>query len=68
MFRHEGVVSGVTTAAVIWVLAAIGATIGLGMYQAAIALAGCTVIILIGVEGLEASIRVLTRGVHKREE
>jgi putative Mg2+ transporter-C (MgtC) family protein len=64
MFAHEGV----TTAAVIWVLAAIGASIGLGHYRGAIALAFVTVGILIGVELLESSVKWLTRGVHRRNE
>ena len=66
MFAHEGVVTGVTTAAVIWVLAAIGATIGLGFHTGAIALALVTVAILIGVEFLESSVTWLTRGEHRR--
>jgi len=68
MFSREGVVTGVTTAAVIWVLAAIGAAIGLGLYPGAIALSVVTVGVLVGVESLESSVRRLTRGVHKREE
>jgi len=68
MFAHEGVVTGVTTAAVIWVLAAIGAAIGLGHYPGAIALSLVTVGILIGVELLESSAKWLTRGAHERPE
>ena len=68
MFSREGVVTGVTTAAVIWILAAIGAAIGLGRFEGAIALSVVTVAILVGVELLESSFRRLTRGVHKREE
>jgi putative Mg2+ transporter-C (MgtC) family protein len=68
MFSREGVVTGVTTAAVIWVLAAIGAAIGLGRFEGAIALSGVTVAVLIGVEFLESSAKWLTRGVHRREE
>jgi putative Mg2+ transporter-C (MgtC) family protein len=68
MFAHQGVVTGVTTAAVIWVLAAIGVAIGLGRFGGAIALSVITVIILVGVEFLESSVRWLTRGVHKRHE
>ena len=68
MFSRQGVVTGVTTAAVIWVLAAIGAAIGLGHYAGALALAAVTVSILIGVELLESSVKWLTRGVHRREE
>jgi putative Mg2+ transporter-C (MgtC) family protein len=68
MFSHQGVVTGVTTAAVIWVLAAIGAAIGLGLYVGAIALAVVAVAILVGVEMLESSAKWLTRGVHRRQE
>ena len=68
MFSRQGVVTGVTTAAVIWILAAIGAAIGLGRYAGAMGLAVVTVAILVGIELLEASIQWLTRGVHKREE
>ena len=68
MFSHEGTVTGVTTAAVIWVLAAIGATIGLGHFLGAIALSLVTVGILVGVELLESSAKWLTRGAHQRSE
>jgi putative Mg2+ transporter-C (MgtC) family protein len=66
MFSREGVVTGVTTAAVIWILAAIGASVGLERYSGAIVLAFVTVAILVGVELLESSVRWLTRGVHRR--
>jgi putative Mg2+ transporter-C (MgtC) family protein len=44
---------GVTTAAVIWILAAIGAMIGLGHLQAAMVLTLVCVLVLVGVERLE---------------
>ena len=68
MFSRQGAITGVTTAAVIWMLAAIGAAIGLGRYAGAIALAVVTVGVLVGIELLESSVRWLTRGVHRREE
>jgi putative Mg2+ transporter-C (MgtC) family protein len=52
----------VTTAAVIWVLAAIGATIGLGQFAVAVVLAVVTVAILVGVELLEVRFGWLRRG------
>ncbi len=67
MFSNQGVVTGVTTAAVIWVLAAIGAAIGLGRHAEAISLAVVTVAILVGVELLESSVKWLARGVHRRD-
>ncbi len=66
MIAHEGAVTGVTTAAVMWTLAAIGATVGLGRFEAAIAFSLTTVVILTGVEMLERSAAFLTRGVHGR--
>jgi putative Mg2+ transporter-C (MgtC) family protein len=68
MFSRSGIVTGVTTAAVIWILAAIGAAIGFGRYDGALALAVVTVVILVGVELLESSVKWLTHGVHRRSE
>jgi len=68
MFSNQGMVTGVTTAAVIWVLAAIGAAIGLGRYEGAFALAVVTVLVLVGVELLESSIKALTKGAYKNKE
>jgi putative Mg2+ transporter-C (MgtC) family protein len=68
MFSREGAVVGVTTAAVIWVLAAIGAAIGLGRFAGAITLSFVTVIVLVGIGLLESSVRALKRGVHERDE
>jgi putative Mg2+ transporter-C (MgtC) family protein len=67
MFARGGNVSGVTTAAVIWVLAAIGAAIGLGHHRGAVVLALVTVATLAGVEMLETSLKWLRRGAHERE-
>lgn len=64
IMSKEGLVRGVTSAAVIWVLAGIGVTIGLGFLGAAITLTAVTVGVLIGVELLEKSFRRLRRGVH----
>jgi putative Mg2+ transporter-C (MgtC) family protein len=67
ILTREGAVSGVTTAAVIWVLAATGAAIGLGNHLGAVALALVTVAVLTGVEFLEASVRWLARGIYRRD-
>lgn len=66
IMSREGMVTGVTTAAVIWVLAATGAAIGLGQHLAALALAMLTVGVLTGVELLERSVRRLSRGIYGR--
>ena len=63
---REGIVLGVTTAAVIWVLAAIGIIIGLEKYLAAILVSVLTVTLLTGVTVLENIFNSLQRGVHKR--
>jgi putative Mg2+ transporter-C (MgtC) family protein len=62
--QHEGNVVGVTSAAIIWMLAAIGATIGLDRLDTAIALTFVTIGVLLGVELLESSFLKLRRGVH----
>jgi len=67
IMAREGTVTGVTTAAVIWVLAAIGAAIGLRLYLGALALALLTVGVLTGVELLESSIRRLARGIYEKD-
>lgn len=67
MISRDGIVSGVTTASVIWILAAIGASIGLGYVLGAIALSLITVSILVGIAFLESTVRWLTRGVHGEE-
>jgi len=68
MLSRDGTVTGVTTAAVIWVLAAIGVCVGLERYTGALALAVVTVGVLVGVEFLESSVNWLTRGAHRRDE
>ena len=68
ILAREGLVKGVTSAAVIWVLAGIGAMIGFGLFASAVALSIVTVGILTGVEVLENSVRRLRRGVHASEE
>lgn len=66
MFANAGVVTGVTTAAVIWVLAAVGAMIGLGNYMAGCVVAVLTVAILVSCEFLEQSFKSLRQGAHSR--
>ncbi|MFZ5799732.1 MAG: MgtC/SapB family protein [Desulfobulbus sp.] len=63
---QESVVVGVTSAAIIWMLAAVGATIGLGRLDTAISLTLVAVGVLLGVELLESSFLKLRRGVHAK--
>ncbi|MBU0914392.1 MAG: MgtC/SapB family protein [Gammaproteobacteria bacterium] len=65
MLTREGIVVGVTSAATIWVLAAIGVATGLGHYQVAIWLSIVVVGVLTGVDTLENASAALRRGVHR---
>lgn len=67
ILAREGNVIGVTSAAVIWVLAALGSFIGLGHLLAALVLTLVTVGLLIGVELLESIFRRLRQGATERE-
>jgi putative Mg2+ transporter-C (MgtC) family protein len=67
ILAREGLVIGVTSAAVIWVLAALGSLIGLGHLVAALILTLVTVGVLIGVELLESVFRRLREGATERE-
>ena len=66
MFNREGIVLGVTSAAAIWMLAAIGVLIGAGHEIIGVKLAILAVLILVGVDLMEKSFRVLRRGVHRK--
>lgn len=67
ILSRKGAVIGVTSAAVIWVLAALGSLIGLGHLVAALILTLVTVGLLIGVELLESIFRRLRQGATERE-
>jgi putative Mg2+ transporter-C (MgtC) family protein len=67
ILARDGAVIGVTSAAVIWVLAALGAMIGLGHLIAAIVLTLVTVGLLTGVELLESVFLRLREGATERE-
>jgi putative Mg2+ transporter-C (MgtC) family protein len=62
ILARRGMVIGVTTAATIWVLAAIGVVIGVGHYLSAILLSIVTVIILIGFDYLDKRILAAKTG------
>jgi putative Mg2+ transporter-C (MgtC) family protein len=67
ILAREGAVVGVTSAAVIWVLAALGSLIGLGHLLGSIVLTLATVGLLTGVELLESVFRRLREGATERE-
>ena len=66
ILTRDGLVVGVTSAAAIWVLAALGVMIATGHLIAAQKLAVLVVAILYGVEVLEEHTVSLSRGVHAR--
>ena len=66
MLSKDGMVIGVTSAATIWALAAIGVCLAIGHPLTAIKLSVVVVLILVGVDLLEGSVASLTEGVHDR--
>ncbi len=62
ILARGGTVTGVTSAAVIWVLAAIGSSIGVGRLSEALALSVLAVVILTGVRYLERAFKRLGGG------
>jgi len=66
ILTRGGHVVGLTTAAVVWVLAAIGAAIGFGHYAAALALAVVTFFVMNVLEWIEGRVEHMRRGAHAR--
>lgn len=64
IMTRNGLLTGVTSAAVVWLLAAVGAAIGMGRFGTALVLSSVTVSVLVGVEQLERAFSALRRGVH----
>lgn len=62
ILARDGHVLGVTSAAVIWILAGLGALIGLGHLAAAMVLTLVSLVVLIGVEALETGWSKLRKG------
>jgi putative Mg2+ transporter-C (MgtC) family protein len=68
MMSKNGSIVGVTSAAAIWILAAVGVIIGMGYYLLGVKIAVLTVVILVGVNCLESSFAFLRQGVHVKLE
>ncbi|MCP4453984.1 MAG: MgtC/SapB family protein [Planctomycetes bacterium] len=64
MMSKNGSIVGVTSAAAIWILAAVGVIIGMGFYLLGVKIAVLTVGILVGVNCLESSFGFMRQGVH----
>ncbi|MEP6688506.1 MAG: MgtC/SapB family protein [Gemmatimonadales bacterium] len=67
ILSRKGLITGVTSAAVIWVLAALGSMIGLGHLRAAMVVTLVALGVLLGVELLEGAFRRLREGATDRE-
>ncbi|RMH21763.1 MAG: MgtC/SapB family protein [Gammaproteobacteria bacterium] len=67
MFNRNGVVSGVTTASVVWVLAAIGSMVGMGYLLTPIVISLLTVLILSTCSQVEQIVPWLRHGEYKHE-
>ncbi|MCA9400358.1 MAG: MgtC/SapB family protein [Candidatus Omnitrophica bacterium] len=65
IMNREGLISGVTSAAIVWLLAGIGASIGFGFYSTASLITFLALLILVGIQYLEKGFKELRRGVHK---
>jgi putative Mg2+ transporter-C (MgtC) family protein len=67
ILTQGGLIHGVTSAAVIWILAGIGALIGTGHHIAAIVSTFIVLVTLIGVSALERVFKSLRQGFHKKQ-
>lgn len=68
MMTQNGQVTGVTSAATVWVLAALGAMIGLDMLRQALVMTFVTLTVLVGINWLEISFKSLQRGIYYRRK
>lgn len=66
ILARDGILQGVTSAAVIWILAALGAAIGRGYCATSIVITLLVVGVLTGVDQLERSFSSLRIGVHAK--
>ncbi|MDT8446300.1 MAG: MgtC/SapB family protein [bacterium] len=65
MFSRDGAVVGVTSAAAIWILAAIGAIVGMGHQWLGLKVSILSVLTLMGISWLESSFKGLQKGVYE---
>lgn len=66
IMAREGLIVGVTSASVVWILAAVGAAIGLGRFGEALLTSITTVLVLIGVQQLENTASAFRKGLHRK--
>lgn len=65
IMNREGLVTGMTSASVVWMLAGIGASIGSGYYGIAIVICGIAIVVLVGVQLLEGAFKELRQGIYE---
>ena len=68
IFTQGGHVTGLTTAAVVWTLAAIGAAIGFERYTAAVAISLVVFLVLNALEWFENRVERMRRGAHAHDD
>lgn len=68
MLTRDGLVIGVTSAAVIWLLAALGCIIAFELEFQAVLFTVLSLIVLVGVNLLEKVVKRLNSGVHKKHK
>lgn len=65
IMKHDGLVSGITSAATVWIIAAIGAAVGFGFFGMALATTICGLSTIIVSRLIEKSFKSLQKGFHK---
>jgi putative Mg2+ transporter-C (MgtC) family protein len=66
ILTRDGIVIGVTSAACIWILAAIGITIGTNHHITGVKLSVLAVLVLTGIDTAEKKIKFLRKGLHEK--
>jgi len=66
ILTRGGIVTGITSASIIWILAGIGILIGLERYVSSIILSVLTVFILLGITLLEKFVSSLRKGIYAK--
>ena len=68
ILSREGIVSGITTASIIWMLAAVGTVIGLGFPSVGVKAAIVAMIALLALGLVEKRHKPFQRGIHKKRK
>ncbi|MDD1782432.1 MgtC/SapB family protein [Enterovibrio sp. ZSDZ35] len=68
MMSRDGQIQGVTSAAVVWLMAGLGMIIAFDYGRQALLLCGFVLFVLVGIDKVETTFSSLTKGVHKSWE